>query len=239
MCYLLSNPMYWNNPVVTVRLTDSYDPVAESLHQGRHCLFYNPAVPIADMVKLISLQDTCNLANLWVQNNFLMHSEGDLDKVANAVRVNQYVHSLRTQGNIKPMLLNYTGTWPLGASTGGSRVMAAERCANIHAFSAFVATSSEFRSQFQHLESVTTLERFANICGAAPHTEMYFRLTDSAAPWGIDWYEVALDHTTVPNNTQCLRWLRHYVQQQSVTFEFTPDWFDQVIDWLSFDMINH
>lgn len=230
--------MYWHNPIVTATVASGLDPVADSLHQGQHCLFYSPAVPIASMIKLISLQDTCNLANQWLQNPNSIDSDGDLDKVANAVRINQYVYSLSKHGNFKPMLLNFAGTWPLGASTGGSRVMAAERC-NITEFSAFVATHRRHAQQFEGLEPVTTLARFADLCGADSHTEFYFRLTDANADWGLDWYEAALAHTSVPNNAQCLQWLAQYAKVQPPDFEFTPEWFDLTIDWPSLDMVNH
>lgn len=231
--------MYWNNSIITAKLTDNIDPVVDSMHQGQHCLFYNPAVPIHRMVKLISLQDTCDLANQWLQNTNSIDSYGELDKVANAVRINQYVHSLRQYGNFKPMLLNFAGTWPLGASTGGSRVMAAERCPNIKTFSAFVATHSRFQQQFSHWQPVTTFEQFAALCGASKHTEFYFRLTDATAAWGLDWYEAALEHTSVPGNEQCLRWLRLYANSQPCDFKFTPQWFDSEIDWPLLDVINN
>lgn len=230
--------MYWNNPIVTATVASGLDPVANSMHQGQHCLFYDPAVPIASMVKLISLQDTCDLANQWLRDPHSIDSAGDIDKVANAVRINQYVHSLSQHGNFKPMLLNFAGTWPLSASTGGSRVMAAERC-NITAFSAFVATHRRHAQQFADLEPVTTLAQFAALCGADAHTEFYFRLTDADAAWGLDWYEAALAHTSVPNNAQCLQWLDSYIKSQPSDFEFTPQWFDLLIDWPSLDMINH
>jgi len=230
--------MYWNNPIVTATVVSGLDPVANSMHQGQHCLFYDPAVPIASMVKLISLQDTCDLANQWLRDPHSIDSAGDIDKVANAVRINQYVHSLLQHGNFKPMLLNFAGTWPLGASTGGSRVMAAERC-NITAFSAFVATHCRHAQQFADLEPVTTLAQFAALCGADAHTEFYFRLTDADADWGLDWYEAALAHTSVPNNAQCLQWLDCYVKSQPADFEFNPEWFDLVIDWSSLDMIDN
>lgn len=231
--------MYWHNPIISATLLDGTDPVADCWHQGRHRLFYDPAVPVDRMVRLITLQDTCKLANRWLLDPFSIDQDGELDKVANVVRINQFVHSLQHTGNIKPMLLNYRGQWPLGASTGGSRLMAAERCANITAFSAFITTSAEFESQFDHLEPVSTLARFCELSGGDQHTEFYFRLTDAAAPWGLDWYEAALAHTHVPSNQQCLNSLYHYLRTQPADFQFSPQWFDSEIDWQLFDVINH
>ena len=225
--------MYWNNPIIEATVNSSIDPVAMS--QKQHCLFYDPGVPLDRMVKLISLQDTCNLANQYLKNFDLILEPGDVDKIANIVRINQFVHSLRQHGNFKPVLLNYTGTWPLGASTGGSRVMAAERIPELQSLPAFISTHNCYKDEFTHLEEITTLEQFAKHCHADNYTQFYFRLTDNCAEYGIDWYEVALESTSVPGNEQCLAWLRSYIQQQPQKFEFTPEWFDQEINWTVFD----
>lgn len=227
--------MYWNNPIVSARINVGEDPIQASQHQGQHCLFYNPAEPLSNMVKLISLQDTCDLANQYIGKFDQISEPGDLDKIANIVRINEFVHSLRKQGNLKPVLLNYTGSWPLGASTGGSRVMAAERIPELQSFPAFISTHSRHKAQFQHLEEITSLEQFAQHCHANQHTQFYFRLTDASADYGIDWYEAALETTQIPNNTQCMTRLKTYLAQQPKDFVFGPEWFDQEINWTVFD----
>lgn len=227
--------MYWNNPNQFATPAHGPDLVAQSQHHGQHCLFYDPAVPLSNITKLITLQQTCDLANQYLHCLDAMTEPGDIDKVANVVRINQFVHSLRKNGNVKPMLLNYTGTWPLGASTGGSRVMAAERTPEIQSFSAFISTHQQHQHHFQHLERIETLQQFAKYCGAHGHSQFVFRLTDADADYGLDWYEVSLDTVTVPNNQQCLDWLKLYLAQQSNSFEFTPEWFDQEINWTALD----
>ena len=226
--------MYWNNPIVKARINAGEDPIVTSQHQGQHCLFYNPAESLDNMVKFVSLQETCDLANQYLRRFDTVLESGDVDKIANIVRINQFVHSLSQHGNIKPVLLHYTGTLPMSGGTGGSRIMAAERLPLVKNLSAFISTHSRYKDQFRHLEPITTLAQFAQYCSADESTEFYFRLTDNHALYGIDWYEAALDIVTVPNNHQCLQWLDAYVDQQPRDFKFTPDWFDQAINWTAF-----
>lgn len=223
--------MYWNNPVIDACVSSTVDPIVAAQHSGQHCLFYNPGVPVTDFVKLISLQDTCDLANQHLPNFATVAEPGDLDKIANIVRINQFVHSLQQHGNLKPMLLYYTGSLPMGAGTGGSRVMAAERIPGLDRFPAFISTHVNYKDQFQHLEEVTSLRQFAHHCHATETTQFYFRLTDPSAAYGIDWYEAALETTSVPGNDQCMSWLIAYCQHQQSDFKFTPEWFDQEICW--------
>lgn len=227
--------MYWNNPVIYATVQSGPDVIESAQHQHNHCLFFDPRVPVTSMKKLLSLQDTCDLANQYIGCFDCVVQPGDIDKIANIVRINQYVHSLQQHGNFKPMLLTFTGSWPLGANTGGSRVMAAERIPGLESFAAFVSTHRRYQDQFQHLQEITTLAQFADHCGAGLHTQFVFRLTDATADYGIDWYEVALETTTVPSNQQCISWLVNYLSQQPKCFEFTPQWFDQEIDWTVFD----
>ena len=223
--------MYWNNPIVKARINVGEDPIVSSHHCGQHCLFYNPAEPVGNMVKFVSLQETCDLANHYLGQFNAVTDSGDLDKIANIVRINQFVHSLSHHGNIKPVLLHYTGSLPMPGGTGGSRIMAAERLPLIQHLSAFISTHIKYKDQFCHLEEITSLAQFARYCGADDTTEFYFRLTDNNALYGIDWYEAALDIVTVPGNNQCLQWLTAYVDQQPCDFKFTPNWFDQAINW--------
>lgn len=222
--------MYWHNPVIETTVAQGPDIVDQCRQQG-HCVFYDPALPMTQVYKIISLQDTCDLANAWLKNPQLIYEPGDIDKIANVVRINQFVHSLRSDGNFKPILVNYTGSWPMTASTGGTRFMAAERCSEIKNFPTFISTHQRYRHQFEHLAEITSLAEFAKLCGATDTTPFYFRLTDADANYGLDWYEVALSHTSVPSNDQCMAWLDRYLQAQSPEFEFSPEWFDQAIDW--------
>lgn len=223
--------MYWNNPTIATTVALGPDVVVESQHQGEHCLFYDPHMHESQIERLVTLTDTCELANQWLGKFDQISEPGDVDKVANIVRINQFVHSLQTQGNLKPALLHYTGVLPMSSGTGGSRLMAMERIPTMTTIPCFVSTHHKYKSEFQHLQEIKTLSEFAERCHADQHTQFFFRLTDSQAPYGIDWYEAALSHTTVPGNAQCLEWLSAYVAAQPADFEFTPEWFDQDIDW--------
>jgi|694.fasta_scaffold110969_7 hypothetical protein len=223
--------MYWNNPIIKATVNGGVDPVVTAQHQGQHCLFYAPDMPLSRMVKLVTLQETCDLANQYIENFDTVKEPGNLDKIANAVRINQFVHSLRTQGNFKPILLYYTGTWTMDCGTGGSRLMAAECIPELQSFPVFISTHSKYKDQLRDLEEIVSLKQFATHCKASEHTQFYFRLTAPEADYGINWYEAALETTSVPSNDQCLVWLRNYINRQPAGFCFTPEWFNQLIDW--------
>ena len=225
--------VYWNNPTLSVKYPNNVDPIVQSTHGGQHCLFYDPALPITKVEKLVTVQDTCDLANQWMRDRNSITEAGDLDKIYKLVRINLFFHSLRNEGNHKPILVQYTGTWPLLSSTGGTRFMAAELCPEITAFPAFISTHCRFRSQFDHLEEITNFDTFAGHCKAQSGTNFLFRYTDVNADYGLDWYEVALDHTRVPNLSQCAIMLEKFLAQQTMDFEFVPSWFSSKIDWLN------
>ena len=227
--------MYWNNPNILVPWPNDFDPIVHSSHQGQHCLFYDPELQLDRVQKLMTLTDVCVLANRWLADKDVITDPGDLNKIVNTVRINQFVHSLQQEGNHKPILVHFDGDWPMISSTGGTRLMAAERCGSIKSFTAFISTHQRHRQQFDHLEEITTFDSFAHRCGAVPRNKFVFRFTEAEAHYGLDWYEVSLNRTTVPDDSQCLYLLTNYVGRQHSTFEFTPDWFDSKIHWPDFE----
>ena len=62
--------MYWNNPTIEIFYPSDRDPVQESLHAGRHCLFYNPAVDKNKIKSNQSLEELC----LWVNQKINQQS---------------------------------------------------------------------------------------------------------------------------------------------------------------------
>lgn len=225
--------MYWNNPIVRTTVQSGLDVIQQAQHQGRHCVFFDPAVNKTQICVPDKLQHVCDLANAWARQLSQCPDPGDKEKITNLVRINQFVHSLQTQGNLKPLLLHFLNG-KLCAATGGTRIMAAERLPQFATFPAFVSTHVDHRSRFAHCIEVQSLSHWAAICGAAADTEFLFRLTDEQADYGVDWYEVALQSTFVPSHDQCQQWLEAYLQANPGTV-FAPDWFDQTINWTVFD----
>lgn len=223
--------MYWNNPIVTATVGQWPDPIELAQHQGQHCLFYDPAVPEAHITKLDWLDAICDTANQWIHKLDAITDAGQRNKTAKTVRINLFLHSLRTHGNIKPMLMYYRGSVPYTAANGGTRLLAAERMPELTSWPCFISTHQKFRNQFQHLTEIKSLQDFASVCKADKDTKFLFRLTDASADYGIDWYEAQLGDTWVPNDDQCLTWLQTYLASQPSDFRFTPQWFDQEIDW--------
>jgi hypothetical protein len=230
--------MYWNNPTIKLTYPSNQDPIADSLHGGNHCVFYNPEVDKHDIYNSQNLQDLCDWVNTGIGKHgwldFLADPKNHYD-LANLVKFNLWVHDLPTKGSIKPMLLTYTGgkyNSDLSSGTGASRLRAMERIPAIQTVSAFITTGSKFRSTFAHLEEIATFNRFAELCQAIPGQNFLFRLTDLSAPFGLDWYEYdsQLTAAVTPGEDDCLTALTNYMQEYPTT-SFTPEWFESTINW--------
>lgn len=227
--------MYWNNPIVEIRHTADPDPIVQAQHHGNHALFYNPAQAVNEIIRIDLLQEWCDMANTRRQedgDNFAQESRNSY-LAANLVRINLYVESLRQHGSIKPMLLYYSGQLPFEAATGGTRLMASELLPNFTHVTAFITTHQDYANQFSHLQRINTFEEFRQCCGVELGTQFWFRLTDTQAPWGLDWYEVSVQvpGVSVPGDQWCLSAIKNYLDQQPADFQFDCEWFGVTRDW--------
>jgi hypothetical protein len=230
--------MYWNNPITHWVHPSTQDIIQDSLHNGTHCLFYNPAQDKNQIRTNQSLQDLCNWANTHITSQgidkFLADTTNHYE-IANLVKLNMWVDDLPRQGSIKPMLLQYIGQPLLESGTGESRLRALERIDSIQTVTAFISTHVDHQDQFKHLEPITTFAQFAQLCCAVPGQEFLFRLTDAQAPYGIDWYEYDSLRTAAitPGEEYCVGAMTVYLQQHPGV-NFIPSWFDQLVDWASY-----
>ena len=227
--------MYWNNPIQEYTWPNTADPVAESLHSGRHFLFYDPAFDQSVIEYYQKLVDLCRWANDGIQqgiDQFLQNPQNHYD-IANLVKLNIWIDDIRRQGIVKPMLVIYAGKYT--AATGESRLRTLERLPDIKTVRAFVNTTGEYQDQFTHLEPVTTFDQFARLCQAVDGQNFLFRLTDETAPYGIDWYEYNSCQTVAvtPGQEYCVEVVANYLHQHPATV-ITPEWFDQLVDWASY-----
>jgi hypothetical protein len=235
--------MYWNNP--TIELTyplSTQDPIVDSLHNGAHCLFYDPSVDKTEIGYKQSLGDICNWANQSIRNNgidgFINDTMNHYD-IANIVKLNMWIDDIIKQGIVKPMNLFYDGGQKYGINNGESRLRAAERIPSISNIAGFISCRAEFADQFAHLESITNFNRFAEICRASQGQQFFFTLTDSEAPYGIFWYEYASPRTVAvtPSEKYCVDTLHAYLTRYPYT-TFTPEWFDTLVDWADYKSNN-
>lgn len=212
------------------------DPIQESLHSGRHCLFYNPKFDRRLLDHQSGLADLCDWANSQINCQGLARFLQDVhnrDNIANLVKLNMWTHDIRRQGIVKPMLIWYFGAQQYSSATGHSRLRAAERIPAITHVSAFISTSTLYQAEFSNLESVTTMARFAELCGAVPGQRFLFRLGNLHDPYGLDWFEYDSKRTATvtPGDSWCIQALTQYLDQHPET-QFTPEWFDQPIAWM-------
>jgi hypothetical protein len=231
--------MYWNNPIIEYRWPSTQDPIANSLHDGQHCIFYNPVVNKNQIRVNQNLQDLCNWANHNISNNGINSLFANLnnhDQLANIVKLNLWVDDLPRNGNIKPLLLQYIGRPLFEAGTGESRLKALEQVDSINTVTAFICTHRRYSKQFDHLESVTNFDRFAELCRAVDGQSFLFRFTDEQALYGVDWYEYNSNQTEsiTPSELYCTSVLFKYLEQNPNTI-FTPQWFSNLINWNQFE----
>jgi hypothetical protein len=124
------------------------------------------------------------------------------------------------------------GEQVLVIGNGESRLRATERLPHIPSLSAFISTSAQYKDRFDHLESVTTFNRFAELCTAVPGQQFLFTLTDPEAPYGIFWYEYNSARTApvTPGEPWCIDVFQNYLQINP-SVQFTPEWFDTLVPW--------
>jgi hypothetical protein len=100
--------MYWNNPRIECVWPGDQDPIAQSQHDGSHCLFYDPAVPVGHIRYQQTLQDISDWANHQIQRygiqGFTAEPHNHYD-IANIVKLNMWIAGHQQQGIVKPMML--------------------------------------------------------------------------------------------------------------------------------------
>jgi hypothetical protein len=227
--------MYWNNPIIEVTYPNDRDPIKESFHSGRHCLFWNPKFEKDSLPARVKMIHLCDWANQSLQKQGVegfFSSPGNHYNIANIVKLNLWVNDIRQQGVVKPVLAYYHEEGYLGLNNGESRFMALERIPHITHLSGFVSTHIKFAHLFTELEPVICFEQFAQLCKAAPGQQFLFTLTDPTADYGIYWYEYnsELTRRVTPNQTACINALRKYLENAHNHY-FLPDWFDCPISW--------
>jgi hypothetical protein len=230
--------MYWNNPLVELHWPNASNPVAQSFHDGAHCLFYNPDFAISNVSTNQRLHDLCDWANHWLQIDgiqaFAADSRNHYD-IANLVKLNMWVTDIRSQGIVKPWMILDQGDGTFLPGTGDSRLRCLECIPEIQTVPAFVSTRSNRAHLYSDLEPVTTFDQFAKLCGAEPGQVFLFRFTDKSAAYGICWYEYAspLTRSVTPDQNWCVNTFVQYAQQHP-ELSITKQWFNKLVDWQTF-----
>jgi hypothetical protein len=229
---------YWLNGIKEYTWPTDEDPIIESMHDGAHCLFYDPSVHKDTITYKQSLQDICDWANSSIKahgiDKFINTSENWYD-IANVVKLNMWVDDIRKQGIVKPMMLFYPDGEKLGINNGESRLRACTCIPELTHVKAFISTSVEHRAKFEHLEEINTLKQFAEKCHAVIGQQFMFTMTDPLAPYGIYWYEYNSQATApvTPGEPTCVNTLRNYLNSHP-DIVFTIDWFSNIVDWSNY-----
>jgi hypothetical protein len=222
-----------------VRWPADTDPIQESLHQGQHCLFFNPATKYNHIKIWQTLDDICNWANNWIVQNgldeFLEDQRNHFD-IANLVKLNLWFDSIRKQGVSKPILILYHSDGQYSTGNGESRIKAAQRIPGMDTLPAFLATHSRNAHMFTDWEPITTLDQFAKCCGATEGNQFLFRIESADFEFGISWYEYdnPLTRSVMPNDADCVRVFETWYKNNPVVF--SPAWFDQLVNWANYGL---
>lgn len=223
---------YWLNGIKTYKQTvlpypADTDPIVESLHGSEHCLFWDPGIHKNRIHYKPTVQDQCDFMNstdIW-QNKY---------RVATVVKLNIFVADIKQQGIVKPLMLYYDGEQKFGINTGENRMRAVERIPEITVLESFISTHTRHADQFEHLPQIENFEQFTEICKTPIGTNYLFTFTDKDAPYGIYWYEYdsARTRAVTPGYEWCEKVMCNYLQENKITF--TPEWFDEPIDWSNY-----
>ena len=151
---------YWTNPKETYSQTvlpypKETDPIVKSLHQGEHCLFYDPGVIKSRIDYKPTVQDQCDFMNsqdIWQ----------DKYRVATVVKLNIFVADIKKQGIVKPVMLYYNGEEKFGINTGENRMRAIERIPSITHVESFISTHRKHADKFSHLPYIENFEPVLN-----------------------------------------------------------------------------
>ena len=237
MLHVIITYVYWNNPIIEYHWPSDLDPIVQSLHNGCHCLFFDPAFDYRQIQYQQRLTDLGNWANNWITQQGIeefLHNAVNHYDIANLVKLNLWIGDIRQQGIVKPMLIHYDHN-VYTAATGESRLRALECVPSVSSVTAFINTQIENQDQFDHLEPVTTFDQFARLCQADVGQKFLFRFTDAQAAYGIDWYEYDSKKTAsvTPGNDQCVAIMQEYLQQCPNT-RFDTQWFSTPVDWTQY-----
>ena len=224
---------YWNNPIRAYQAYEDAKGWQQMQHRDQHCVCYAENMPMTQIQRVLTLEQTCARVNDLLSQGQLFCSPQHSNEVANLVRINLFYHSLRSRGNVKPMLLHYQGTRPMEAATGGTRMAALELMPEVTDVPCFVSTHVRYLPELSDLKIVRDWTEFSRLSSAQTGDQIILRLTDPAADYGLDWYEVSLSDPamTVPQDPECLQALQHYLAQQPPAFRFEPQWFRESIIW--------
>ena len=231
----MSKQEYWNNPLIELRWPNNKDPVVDSFHNGKHCLFFDPEFPVKQMTTLRELSNLCE----WMQNGIEEHG---LEKfaseplnhysIANTVRVNVWIQDIKKNGVVKPFLVLDNGTGTYTPGTGDTRLRCFERMPSITNVQAFISTTQDRSHLYQHLVQVKNFDHFAELCQAKQNQNFLFRLTDDQAPFGMYWYEYDSQKTRqiTPSYQDCVDAFFNYMKANP-DVKITPEWFDEDHNW--------
>lgn len=228
--------MYWNNPLILVKISNfDLDPIVQSLHGNQHCLFWNPVARFQTISTNQKLDDLIAWGNHWLEQHGIDNFSSDPRNwydIANLTKLNMWVNDIRRQGIVKPLLLQDLGNGTTIAGTGDSRLRCLEVIPEISTVPAFISTHSNRKHIYQELEPVTRFDQFAQLCNAEPDVEFLFRLTDANAPYGLDWYEYtsSLTRAVTPSEDDAVQMFVHMVKSRP-GFKITRTYFTENINW--------
>lgn len=227
--------MYWNLPLIECHWPRGPDPLP-GLLGDQYLLLWQPRFDFCRLQTNQTLGDLCDWANTALTqgiDSFVADVSNHYD-IANVVKLNMWTKDIQQQGMVKPWLILDWGDNKLEAGTGDSRLRLCEILPEIRTVAAFISTHRSRYDCYPGCESITTLDRLGQLCGARANQHFLFRGTDGQAPFGIYWYEFDSDLTraVTPAQDWCVSAFRGYYATNPQPI--TPKWFLSAVDWCQF-----
>lgn len=223
---------YWNNKIHRICWPSDTDIYSQQLlHTQR--VYYIESVPLDIIQPERQLQDLCQWANFHRKDhNRLLTDPMCLYDGANLVKINMWIHDIRRQGIVKPMLLAFTKLGKLIPNTGASRLLGLELVPEVTHVRAFVSVHEQNAEMFTKTYDATlveTLDQMANILQVSDNTDFSFQFTENLDDYGLFWYEynTPLTREVTPDEDWCMEQLALYLDKNPNT-EFTIEWFNEL-----------
>lgn len=194
---------------------------------------YHPAVQIANITPMMNLDSLIKFVNDSLTVDKEYHNAGQIDKLANMVRLNWMTENLKHDPIYKPILTVVRGG-KLLTVTGDTRLQAIELNPHITHISCLVSIPFELSENFKFwdlVDSKETLATYLNIDADNILINQDWSYTE------LDWMEFSLQETCnhMHDVDQRLRMIYNYLDAQNPSFQFTKKWLTDPIDWNLYD----
>ena len=217
-------------------------------YTGDYMLMYNAMVPISRCTPGLTLDQLLDFLNHQVlPKSRYNHNDGDKNALARAVRLNWMVDNLTREPMRKPIVLqNKFSNWyePFDSNVwevivGDTRLQALELFPQINHVDALIQIPIFHRKYYLQREwrDVSAIEDLLQCCALEKPHHVVCDQDWTKEP--IQWMEFKshLANNHMHDEDQRLRMAYNYLDNQTISFQFSKKWFQTLIDWSKWDSL--